>query len=304
VDEFGWNRPEIILSDHPAQAPLPPAHDIAAFVYVGGYAQGWIDRYSEHRAIPLFMLNPADVLDARTAARIRGTQLCTDNVSAGLKVATLLARYEHRHIAYLENLQAPEMKSWGAPRRDGLAMVFGKAGRSMQSVHIEKSRHKPENVSRMQVKSLAAHINRELKRDAALPPFLRLDALSELWPLIDIIDQRDAYGESFSRLLEDTRISCWVCANDNLAAAAALFLRKHNQRRRVSLVSFDNSTLAYRLRLASYDFRFDLSARAMLWLLAKKAVTPRDQRGIATVTFSHGQLIVRDSLTRAARRTA
>jgi hypothetical protein len=69
--------------------------------------------------------------------------------------------------------------------------------------------------------------------------------------------------------------------------------------RRVSLVSFDNSYITYRLQLASYDFRFDKYARALIW----NSATHRDrsgQRDMATVVVTGGQLIVRESLRRVS----
>ncbi len=294
AEEAGWPRPEILLSDNPFALHLPSSHEIAAFVYIGGGARDWLKRCRTFEGIPLFLFAPSAYIQPELASLYEAVQLYTDNEQSGFEVGSAVASFGHQHIAFISILAEKEVRSWGAERRNGLARVFDGSMRSMRFVSISD---RASAGARLPETRHAAALTAMLKQRSSFPQSLRFDAMNEIWHVIGNLRNLESCRSCFDALLRERKITCWVCANDDIAFSAWLYLqdRGANAARRLSLVSFDNSYLAYRLQLASYDFRFDKYARELIWNIA--AQTDRiKKRDATTVVVTGGQLIVRESL--------
>jgi DNA-binding LacI/PurR family transcriptional regulator len=299
AEEAGWPRPEMVLSDNPRDQRLPVSHEIAAFVYIGGGARDWLKRCRTYEGIPLFLFAPSAYINPQLASLYAAMQLATDNERAGFEVGSTVASFGHQHIAFISVLAEKEVRTWGAERRNGLAGVFDGAERSMRWVSMTDRASASPSLPETRH---AAMLNSLLKRRGSFPQSLRYDAMNEIWHVIGNLRNLHACRESFRALLKERKITCWVCANDDIACSAWMFLRESgpDAMRRVSLASFDNSYVAYRLQLASYDFRFDKYARELIWNIA--AYANRGRRSNATtVVVTGGQLIVRESLRKVDR---
>ncbi|MBD3421933.1 MAG: hypothetical protein GF398_17620 [Chitinivibrionales bacterium] len=81
---------------------------------------------------------------------------------------------------------------------------------------------------------------------------------------------RTCYAEQiralFQRALKNKSITAWVCANDDVAEFAQVFLREQSRsvRKRISLLGFDNTYRAMHLGISSYSFRVDALAHMAL----------------------------------------
>jgi DNA-binding LacI/PurR family transcriptional regulator len=296
AEEAGWPRPEILLSDNPREIQLPSSHEIAAFVYIGGGARDWLKRCRAYRRVPFFLFAPSAFINQDLTSLYGAVRLYTDNEQAGFEVGTAVASFGHEHIAYISILPEREVRLWGAQRRNGLARVFDGNLRSMRFVSIGE---RAGGGSRPHEAAPAVALTGMLKQRSSFPQSLRYDAMNEIWHVIANLRNLETCRETFGALLHERSITCWVCANDNIACSAWMFFKESgpDAARRVSLVSFDNSYVAYRLQLASYDFRFDKYARALIWNCATHRTRP-GQRDMATVVVTGGQLIVRESLRR------
>ena len=107
----------------------------------------------------------------------------------------------------------------------------------------------------------------------------------------------------FRKALAVKKITAWVAANDNVAAMMLDFLarKKVPVPDRLSVVSFDNSTVALRNYLTSYDFNMQQFASAIVSFILKKGYFARSRK--ETELEIEGTLVERMT-TGAVRHTA
>jgi len=110
--------------------------------------------------------------------------------------------------------------------------------------------------------------------------------------------QREQVGPLFTRAISDKSITAWVCATDFLAGFAVDFLagNKIEIPKRISLVAFDNQTIATTFYISSYDFGVPQIIRnAVRFIIDPKQFRNQD----AGDTESEGLIVERSSIAKA-----
>ena len=100
----------------------------------------------------------------------------------------------------------------------------------------------------------------------------------------------------FDEAIKDTEISAWVCANDVVAERALDYLKRKRVRipNDLSVVSYDDSSIAYSKRITSYNFNSTGLVKAMIHfcLNPRRALRITPNRRLLTMP---GFLVERES---------
>jgi len=103
----------------------------------------------------------------------------------------------------------------------------------------------------------------------------------------------------YRRAIRDRRITAWVAANDQQAESAILFLRDRNIRipEQLSIVSFNDSTRAWKYQVSSYNFNVASVAVAMVGFVLGRPPYFR-KSGVQVITID-GMVINRSTAAKA-----
>ncbi|MBD3321469.1 MAG: GntR family transcriptional regulator [Chitinivibrionales bacterium] len=221
--------------------------------------------------------------------------------TSAVKVGRYLLSKHHKHIAYISPFH---QALWSQLRYEALVRTFTDAGYgdkvrlvsindhySLLSYFSESEHHfNIENIVRTY----------EQWRREKNPPFTenfdhsfrrfcrRYMTVAELYY---------RFGPFLERLMNDRRISAWIAANDGVAEIILDFLKAQGKKVPdfVSLASFDNTVVAVRHGITSFDFNIPAAVNSMIaFLINPGAVTREKRENIGDV---EGVIIERNSIT-------
>ena len=223
----------------------------------------------------------------------------TSGFQSGLQAALCLLERAHKKIAFI----SPYHKwSWSQNRLEGVQSAYIRAGQG-KAVHLfafDKldSTWKFYQQAREQFSfdTLADVYNSWLEK---IPPHTarHIDLVME-WALRKASEHAgidNSMHPLFEQALRKKDITAWVCANDLVGLMAYEFLQQRNIAvpGKISLFGFDNSLLARKIRLTSYDFNLPAIASAMLHhVLWPGNPLQRSRRRMTTID---GDIVYRES---------
>ncbi|MBD3419600.1 MAG: GntR family transcriptional regulator [Chitinivibrionales bacterium] len=214
-------------------------------------------------------------------------RFCRFAVSTSAACARQIGRYllaqGHRRLAFISPFHAWD---WSRKRVEGLQQVCA-AGGNIASV---KPFALDTFIRRLQFSEQARKRNDiamlSMPREAidAMPfPYRRVLDLRMEIELQNCYIDAEIYAQCiplFEQALADKDISAWVPVNDQIAAFALDFLRSRGVKvpDDISLIAFDDSPVALKERITSYNFNMRALVPAMLEFVLRPSASPTASR--------------------------
>jgi DNA-binding transcriptional regulator YhcF (GntR family)/DNA-binding LacI/PurR family transcriptional regulator len=189
------------------------------------------------------------------------------SVSVGYKVAHFLLARKHRTIAFFSPFHET---SWSQTRLEGITEIYESAGLTsaissyvIGGIPFPFGYRKQVSFGGRTTENFIRGLFPELRRTGArqriagrLRDFLERTAEEEalrtrLFPL-------------FKKAIADPAVTAWVCVNDRAAMPALDFLKLYAGKRRIELVSYDDTFEAFQHKITSYNFNISALVNAMI----------------------------------------
>ena len=200
--------------------------------------------------------------------------------SAGLTVGRYLQGRGHRRIAYISPFHGEQ--EWSHQRLNGLEHAF--QGIDNSEIRVASLPHstltelfEPDDQSPAFVRTVEAF---KAWRGSLSPEISWAVPSGSTQSAPNWLGWGRAYEKLiplFNDLLEDPRITAWVCANDSVALMALDFLNKHKVAvgSTLSVIGFDDVREALEHQLTSFNYNIPSCAHAALMYLLNRTA-PRD----------------------------
>ncbi len=292
----GWNPLVPVLSRDPGTLAADlPARRVAGFVLLSR-GKGWASYLMRYPQAPVVFVNPGEeVLWKKGPPTSKLYHLMVDNRTAGVEVARHLWSLGHRRVAFIHfGAAVADERKWVMRRFEGMRMIFSAPG-ALEAFGAESEReeagHSKKGVS-TGLGGAASHLRETCA--GHLPSEWIGAGLAQLHHMDGAVAAARKLSSVFTRAARQSGITAWVCANDELAGLAQAFLhvRGLSVPGRISLVGFDNSDLAFRLGLTSFDFAAEGMGAAAVRCLTHPHLFSR--RPVVTLAMD-GTLVVRSS---------
>lgn len=296
LERMDWGDLQFMLSFDPAAEEGFDRHRAAGIIYTAYHpTRQWYDFLSSLHMVPIAVIDPSHGADVSLVrGRRRLLHLIADQAGAGARVAAALASKGHRSIAFVSHLSLSE--PWLAARVEGLQRVYTAESSSYHlSITAVPPRQERPRVINAFSEALSHLTNQSRELDVILPESVRDEYMIGGYNLVSAADIAHTMQETFRALLDHRDVTAWVCANDELASAALHFLSRAGVRvpQDISLIGFDNSPLAARLGISTYDFCYDRMGNLAVQWLANPASISRKMRKTMLV---EGAVLMRPSL--------
>ncbi len=281
-------------ADPLSEAP-PDPDEVAGYLYFAYYrSEGWFRFFFKQPDIPLALVDPHDSSPWQFPEHARFLRLRADHRGAGRQLAYHLAAMGHRRIAFLSHL--PTDQDWLQARLEGLEEGLG-VGTYPSSRSVEFLGPEPEGEPVSHDAGYTLQVSRffqSMIETGRLPAQLVKERLNSAYDLSASLHAAFQMEPVFDRLLQEGSATVWVCVNDELAALAQHFLKANGVEvpETISVAGFDDSHLALRLGLTSYDLGFDAAGALAVQLLLNP---PPCEPGEAHVANMPGLLLARNS---------
>jgi DNA-binding LacI/PurR family transcriptional regulator/DNA-binding transcriptional regulator YhcF (GntR family) len=287
---LGWDRPDLrFLSSGHKSPQAVPSEAVAGLIYIAagrkGEQQGGLSYYPDAPLAVICGAEPKpDIPKMKSVCFIR-----SDNVLAGRKVGATLARMGHKNAAFFSHVN-PQKHAWVKERYNGMVEGFV---RGDQSVSFYRCPNRSDARWLEPYREYIHLFRHRLAAQAKAPHELLSEKVSPLFTFMSLLASGENLRSLYENALRKRGTTAWVCANDDLAAMAAYYLSQQGLTlgRDISLVSFDNSPIAYRMDIASYDFDLPAMGRHAVWRLAYPSLMKRQVTMVV-----EGQLILRSSV--------
>ncbi len=292
--EGQWERLQFVFNN----SQLPRKHETAGLIILHS-------RGSVHERIPADMpvvriqSSSQKTVPARNPKQFH---VRTDEHYAGKDTARHLYLLGHRKIAFLSHM--PLSTDWVGARLAGLREIYKRidnTGETCISVYAPQTATKnagPHGFRTAAMQVITKAVGIESWRELIPADVVRRMYITPITKMAMLVNHAASAQHLFEEALENTDITAWVCANDDLAVAAWQFLRKHTDSGDgdLSTLGFDNSPPAQIHGIASYDFYPDMLGHMAVQCLR----TPqRMLRAYGSEISVRGAVIPRASLSRA-----
>ncbi|MBD3422558.1 MAG: GntR family transcriptional regulator [Chitinivibrionales bacterium] len=255
-----------------------------------------------HTKKPIAILDVTGQLQLKSISKGRPLlRIFTMSVAsqAGAKVARYLLSLGHRDVAYISPFHH---YVWSRMRFQALCDTYSKAGlRKGAHLHaLEKYGSRNELFQAIKARIKLPELTgayHAWKKEIPYEYRSQLDPVMG-WTTYDIIIRGGIYElllPIMTRALHNTSSTAWIGANDVVAAIAFDFLSRNGVRipEDISLIGFDDSLEALKLRLTSYNFNLPGLSHAMLQHIIQPESICRFQK--SRIIDIDGTLVVRDS---------
>jgi DNA-binding LacI/PurR family transcriptional regulator len=223
--------------------------------------------------LPLCLFNPVKPLpyDGAFAKRYPLTRVFNAVIDAayGEEIGRFLLKLGHRHVALFGPPQAESV----SVRLEGCAKVLAITGvcktyrycvdRAAMTATKAMTRAQTGNLERLRLRYTQA------LQDHGVPFSFHPNNTA-----VTVADARGDYEPLFARAVRERDVTAWVCTSDVVAILALEYCHTMKIRvpQRLSIVSFDDSPVAFENMLTSYNFNMPAAARRMVdYLLASPA---------------------------------
>ncbi len=307
---MGWPPLKIFIlknlssNDHSEKLPEAAAYIVIKYRYPGG----WKKKFLEKKSTPVIIVEPDENYgwnNSFQASHRQFLHLCPDNAYAGREMARVLYRNGHRHIAIFSHLASEQkIRCWDKLRVTGLCETFNRITPGKQSggswEDASAQIFGPDTVSKQLNFEGRAEKRFGKILQSILKEFPFLSSLaSEFHGSIHSIQSYITIGTSmfdfFEQALTDTKITAWVCINDELAILAKAYLTFKGKKipDDISLASFDNSPASYRYGISSYHFSYEKMGNLSVQFIGKPQTIRSGKQGDFPI---RGTFVVRNSL--------
>ncbi len=261
LENAGWDPLRHVVAHSEEEPTLPDPGKVSAVIFPA--KPSILKPLSRMPRVPMVTIAPGGIThnDSKLIREyLPETFLIeADNRLAGRTAGALLARLGHCHIAFICDASLLN-QPWVAQRIDGLAELYPFETRHTRSLTIASARQTTQSAAVQESLRALRMLRRNARaHPAQLPPEVLSEAFRRLWDLFSLLDRGATMADCFGGLLENKRITAWVCLNDDMALLALAFLHANNKTvpEHVSLVGFDNTLNSWLQGISSYDFGFD-----------------------------------------------
>lgn len=207
-------------------------------------------------------LHLSDVVERNQGVRL--FSLATGS-NAARNVASYLLEQGHTDIAYISYLHKSD---WSKARLCGLQEIYNRHGNGARVYPCTMDKYGFFNELSDQVKD-AEHYFPTITSsmsNAGMPSMVIrvLNSIKGKFSAQMVNEVIQAYMERlFKKAASIPNISAWVCANDYMATMAIDYIKK-NVDKKIALVGFDDTFIAFRNSLTSYNFNIQGLVQLML----------------------------------------
>ncbi len=207
-------------------------------------------------------LHLSDVIERNQGIRL--FSLATGS-NAARNVASYLLELGHTNIAYISYLHKSD---WSKARLCGLQEIYNRHGNGARVYPCTMDDYGFFSELSDQVKDAEHYFPAitSLMSKAGMPSMVikTLNSIRGNFTAQMVNEVIQAYMERlFKKAASIPSISAWVCANDYMATMAINYLKKHVDKK-IALVGFDDTFLAFRNNLTSYNFNIQGLVQIML----------------------------------------
>ncbi len=306
MTRIGWPSLRIWLSDRPKpDDPSISRLGFSGLIHWMHYSEPyWTDLIAAFPHAPLALIDLEENPSVHHSFRKRKNciRFTTDNYRAGFETGRTLLALGHRRVAFLTNYG--EERPWVAARSAGLEGLLRESGlrRAEMRVYREASGTRFDKEGFETIQASWRKFSRQFENAPMLLPEAVAERLLQQKALIDSWATAQRMQPVFKEALRNHGITAWVCVNDELAFSALAFLKREGVKvpEEISVTAFDNSSLAYRVGLSSYDFAVPALGRLAVGFLAQPRLVRHDGRGDVRVP---GMFILRSTTAKARSRS-
>ena len=291
VFQLGWERPEFILAKQKIESN-PPSHKVSALIHFGEWnVKPWSHFFNRRKRIPLVLIDLNESFQG--VMRENCLHLRVDNYEAGREIGRQLAQRGHQNVA------------WFSPFEAGLHHWEGKRMKGLRSfVNVDEFRPK-KPLQSLRPRGLKANqIRKQFAQTKLFPKELLSENLNPFYEMFYQKEWAEALKDEFVRAYQSDHCSAWLGVNDVVASLAHHFLKKRDdgagckQSQNISIIGFDNSSLSYRMGIASYDFAPTKFSQLALKWMSTPSLLKKDGKGNSSMAVQ-GNFIPRASLKKA-----
>lgn len=207
-------------------------------------------------------LRLSDVVERNQLMRI--FSLATGS-NAARNVASYLLEQGHTNIAYISYLHRSD---WSKARLCGLQEIFNRYGNSARVFPCTMDKYGFFNEFGDQVKDAEHYFPTitTLMQSVNIPPMVIrvINSIQDKFSAQLVNEVIQAYMEKlFKKAASIPDITAWVCANDYMATMAMDYIKRYIDKK-IALIGFDDTFLAFRNGLTSYNFNIQSLVQLML----------------------------------------
>jgi hypothetical protein len=303
IAALGWGELRYFLSDRLRDAEVPDSPPdesrVTGMIYPLWEGAGdWFAFFGRRKRMPVAIVDHAEVEPwpgQHFPLHRNMFHVTTDNHRAGHEMGTYLRRQGHRHAALLSAWEISPPHGWLTFRKSGIDDLFGRSRACSVNVFVADAGSGPEEVAYGKtVDHGVSSLVRHMRTWDILPERTLRRRFFQVYDLAGMKVLADRMQPSFDSALALAKASAWICINDQIAALALRYLDRKGVRvpEDISVVGFDNSTLALELGITSYDFSFDRLGHRAVHCLAYPHHSRRATQGRIR---EPGQLVERQS---------
>jgi DNA-binding LacI/PurR family transcriptional regulator len=236
-------------------------------------------------------LRLSDVIERNQGIRL--FSLATGS-NAARNVASYLLELGHTNIAYISYLHRSD---WSKARLCGLQEIYNRYGNGARVYPCTMDKYGFFNEFCDQVKDAEYYfpsITSQMSDSQMPSTVIRvLNSIKDKFTSQMVNEVIKTYMEIlFKKAASISNVTAWVCANDFMATMAIDFI-KRNMDKKIALVGFDDTFLAFRNGLTSYNFNIQSLVQLMLAHILNPSVDVPAKR---LIPFEiEGLLVVRNT---------
>lgn len=222
----------------------------------------------EHFKKPIAVLQEGSQLrlsDMVERSRLMKIFSLATSSNAARNVASYLLEQGHSSVAYISYLHKSD---WSKARLCGLQEIYNRYGNNARVYPCIIDRYGFSNELWDHVKPMEHYLPSILPlMDSAHIPAMVSNVINSFQSKLSgqLVSEviRTYLNKLFDKALSINDVSAWVCANDYMAVMAMDYLKKHSDRK-IAVVGFDDTFLAFRNGLTSYNFNTQSLVQIML----------------------------------------
>jgi DNA-binding transcriptional regulator YhcF (GntR family)/DNA-binding LacI/PurR family transcriptional regulator len=208
-------------------------------------------------------------------------------ISAGKAVGHYLARQGHRHIGYLNPFHG---ELWSKQRLAGLRQSMTAANPEatvdpfIADLPDQYDTFFLTHLISPRIPSAIKRLKSDFLRQFGYSDVMQhliTEVFNQTTGILQMHAMHDLMRPLVERIVADSRLTAWVCANDSVAIIAKELVRrmKKTAARSISMVGFDDSIMAYIDDITSYNFNFGNIALRMMFFILNPPSVPAPLRG-------------------------